>query len=222
MTLETPSIERPVNPDIHIWMTPEDAAQTLATPVSVIDRQLDEGDLDSRVTRDGVLEVLICLPKKRIPLANPTMQVVNVPARVPRHHDVMPIARAFNWTNQEQVERAYRSSRRAWTVAAAMLLVAGATAYVGRVTAPAAEVLPQPLAAVTPSPIVPDLSEPLAQTSKELSQVSADRDHLRDVLDQAQKTLEKTKEELAVDRNVEDQLIKAALANHAARSGKQV
>jgi hypothetical protein len=197
-------------------MTPQEAAEELGAPVGAIDRRLDEGDFESRVNRDGVLQVLVCLTKR--PVIEPQQPsrvmptVTTLPALVPAMPAVggtlMPFGPAMSWQKLVELRRARRSARFAWTAAAAMFLVASAAAiYTATLV-------------TSPAPNAPDLSGQLASTSAAANTLASERDTLRAQLAQSNQELVKVQSELVVDRNVEDTLIKAALAAHAAKTSQ--
>lgn len=211
MTAEAPSIVvEGGRPDVHVWMTPEEAAETLATSVSDIDRRLDEGDLESRVAEDGALQVLVCLPKRTTPATAVVVPRLARPAAPAQ--SLMPLARAMSWAQADRVREAERSARRGWTAAAAMLLAAGVAGYFAWNT--------NPPAAATQITATPDLSGQLADASASVSSLSAERDTLRAQVAHANQKLAKVEAELVVDRNVEETLIKAALAARAAKESQ--
>lgn len=255
-------------PDIHVWMTPEDAACTLSTPVENVERQLDEGDLDSRVNEEGMLEVLICLPKRSE--TAPAEPVVlgevederDMEAKLKIESDplveaapemglslvretaepitlgqtMLPLIHAMRHTHGsgDEIRRARRSARRAWAAAAAAFLLAG-----GAVAASIAYVLQ---ARTTTSEVTQQLDQSAAQTATlasdkdtlaasqeslreanteltaKLTKLTAEQDQLKTQLSQATGSLTKAQGDLAVERNVEDQLLNAALASHAAKA----
>lgn len=226
-------------PDIHVWMTPEEAAQALSTPVEAVERQLDEGDLDSRVNEEGMLEVLICLPK-RAPAPAPEPEV-RLPAVRPIAEPVtlgqtmLPLIHAMRHTHTsgDEIRRARRSARRAWAMAAAVLIAAGGAVAVSagfavRARSLAAQVtgqLDQSSAQAanlvtdkdTMAASVETLREANAELTARLGKLDEAQERLKSQLTKANESLTKAQGDLAVERNVEDQLLQAALASHTAK-----
>jgi hypothetical protein len=247
MTTDIESPEaRIAGPDIHVWMTPEDAAQTLSTPVEDIERQLDEGDLDSRVNEDGMLEVSICLPKRtsaqpemRLTLASesilsePIIREATPPAMIGQ--TMLPLIQAMRHTRTggDELRVARRSARRAWAMAAAILLAAGGVVGVSvnaaigsrNVAADATQKLDQTSSQtailINDKETLTASQETLRETNAELAtklmKLAADQDRLKSQLTEATDSLTKVQGDLVVERNVEDQLLQAALASHAAK-----
>lgn len=250
-------------------MTPEDAAGTLSMPVENVERQLDEGDLDSRVNEEGMLEVLICLPKRSdMTPAEPEMlsEVIFEPevapdaemesepqieseTRLSRVREtaepvtlgqtMLPLIHAMRHTHSsgDEIRRARRSSRRAWVAAAAVFLLAGgavavSVTYAFQARSTASQVTQQlDQSAAQSATLVSDkdslaaseetLREANAELTAKLTKLTAEQDQLKTQLSQATETLTKAQGDLAVERNVEDQLLQAALASHAAKANPQ-
>lgn len=257
-------------PNIHVWMTPEDAAQMLSTPVENVERQLDEGDLDSRVNEYGMLEVLVVLPKRNsmVPAepeiasepeimseneivfetqmeSEPETQlslVRETPEPITLGQTMLPLIHAMRHTHTsgDEIRRARRSARRAWAAAAAIFLLAGgavaaSATYAMRARTTAEQVAQQlDQSSVAAATLVSDkdtlaasqesLRETNAELTAKLAKLTAEQDRLKTQLSQATDSLTKAQGDLVVERNVEDQLLQAALASHAAKgtAAKQV
>lgn len=52
-------------PEIHIWMSSDEAAATLGASEQSIRRKIDQGDLEMRVADDGSRQVLVALPQRQ-------------------------------------------------------------------------------------------------------------------------------------------------------------
>lgn len=241
-------------PDIHVWMTPEEAAETLSTSLSNVDQQLDQGDMESRVNDEGELQVLICLPKpeKRLAAPGPAVERVNATPRASVGDTMLPLMQALRQTQgNDAARRAKRSARFAWATAATILLAAGGTVALSVTAAMRARTIADAAtqkldeAAMrrtnddgTKAALVADKSaliadkatlaaahEAMSKTNAELAAkldaLTSERDRLRGQLAQANDALHQSEQDLVVERNVEDQLLTAALANHAAKAGQQ-
>ena len=166
-------------PDIYIWMNSDEAAEALGTSGAIIRRRIDSGDLETRIADDGSRDVLVPLPALRPP---PTT----------------------DRGDKDELRRARRSARLAWSVTAAMLLGGSAAAVVtARTIGEARE-------------RVRSLSAQIDRMSDSTNTLSTERDQLIGQLADARQTLARTEGELAVDRRIEDTLIKAVLAAHSA------
>lgn len=234
-------------PDIHVWMTPEEAAETLSTSLASVDRQLDQGDMESRVNDGGELQVLICLPKR--PKAEPATMVIDrvntLPVvRASIGDEMLPLVQAMRQVQgNDGVRRARRAARIAWAAAAAILLAAGGTTALSVTAAMRARNLAtaatqklddttaqqnnadsENVALQTDKAALAAADESLTKANAELSAklqaLCAERDGLKTQLAQANDALHKSEDQLVVERNVEDQLIQAALASHAAKAGQ--
>ena len=233
-------------PDIHVWMTPEEAAETLSTSLSSVDRQLDQGDMESRVNDEGELQVLVCLPKreKRATAAPAAIERVNAMPRASVGDTMLPLMAALRQTQgNDAARRARRSARIAWAAAAAILLAAGGTVAMNVTAAMRARTLADAAthkldeAATrqtnddgTKAALIADketlaaaqdaISKTNAELTTKLEALTSERDGLKNQLAQVNDSLRKAEQDLVVERNVEDQLITAALANHAAKAGQ--
>ena len=207
-----------VKPSIHIWMTPEEAAEEMGTLVAEVDRELDQGDLETRVNREGVLQVLVNLNAKPVtdqaPPVEPTLPTVTTLAPLAPEPQpavsgtLMPLMAPLSWQKTLQLRRAERSARWGWAAAAAMFLMAAGALYLAATPAPA------------PANNSAQIASQLADVTNTVSALTVERDSLRSQLAQNNATLSKVQSELAVDRNVEDTLLKAALAAKANQSTK--
>jgi hypothetical protein len=233
-------------PDIHVWLTPEEAAQTLSRSLSSVDQQLDQGDMESRVNDEGELQVLICLPKreKPAPVAPTSIERVNATARASMGDTMLPLMHALRQTHgNETARRARGSTRFAWAAAAAMLLAAGgavamsvtaatrartvadvATRKLGEASVWKANDDGAKAALVADKATLAAAHSAMANTNAELTArvdaLTTERDRLKGQLAQANDSLHKTEQDLVVERNVEDQLLTAALASHATKAGQ--
>jgi hypothetical protein len=225
MTPQTPSVAGlDGRPDVHVWMTPLEAAEELGCTEGQINRRLDEGDFESRVNRNGVLQVSVCLTKRpdidETPVAR-AMPIIKTlapvaPAPAPASAAIagmiMPFAPPMSWQKVMELKRARRSSRIAWASAAAMFLIAGAAALYSYTST---------LVAVPPTVAqAPDLSQKISDASAKATTLVAERDALAAKLAESKQALSKVQAELTVDRNVEDTLFKAVLASHEAKAGQ--
>jgi hypothetical protein len=240
-------------PDIHVWMTPEEAAETLSTSLSNVDQQLDQGDMESRVNDEGELQVLICLPKReKVTTAPAAVERVNATPRASVGDTMLPLMQALRQTQgNDAARRAKRSARFAWATAATILFAAGGAVALSVTAAMKARTIADAAtqkldeAAMrrtnddgTKAALVADKSaliadkatlaaahEAMSKTNAELAAkleaLTSERDRLKSQLAQANDALHKTEQDLVVERNVEDQLLTAALANHAAKAGQQ-
>ena len=241
MTTETASLAAVAGgPDIHVWMTPEEAAQTLLLPVETVERQLDEGDLDSRVNEDGMLEVLICLPKRaeadvETEVEAPLPMVREPAMQVTLGQTMLPLIHAMRHTHTmgDEVRLARRSARRAWAMAAAVLIAAGGAVAVSagfavrartmtaQITRQLDQSSTQTASLVTDKDTLAASAETLreanAELTSKLNKLNEEQGRLKSQLSLANESLTKAQGDLAVERNVEDQLLQAALASHAAK-----
>jgi hypothetical protein len=236
-------------------MTPEEAAETLATPLSSVDQQLDQGDMESRVNDEGELQVLVCLPKRSkraVAVAAPaSIERVNATPRGSVGDTMLPLMEALRQTQgNDAARRARRSARIAWATAAAILLAAGGTVALSVTSAMRARTLADSAAQKldeaasrqtsddgAKAALLADKAvlaadkanlsagqEAASKTNSELTAkleaIASERDQLKGRLAQANDALHKSEQDLVVERNVEDQLLTAALANHAAKAGQ--
>lgn len=249
-------------PDIHVWMTPDEAAKTLSVAIENVERQLDEGDLDSRVNEEGMLEVLICLPKRSSAApADPEsviesveefeLEITDAPQMEPEEtqlslarentepvtlgQTMLPLIHAMRHTHTsgDEIRRARRSARRAWLATAAMFVLAGgavaaSATYALRTRDEAAQLAQRIDRSFAESATLINDKETLAAKQETLQEANADltakldklnaeHERLQTQLSQTTESLSKAQGDLVVERNVEDQLLQAALASHAAK-----
>ena len=214
--------EPAVSPSVHVWMSLEDAAQTLATTPALLSCQLELGELESRLNEAGIAEVLIALPPRAAKA--PTAQRVGVSIATDGTRQdagtlssetipalagaLVPMLQSMRQAQRQELRGAKRSARLAWTTAAIMLLGVSAAAAVG-------------VRAIALSrQRVTDLNEKVQQTGQQMNAVAAERDALRTRLGEAREAAAKIQGELAVERQVEDTLFKAALATHASEKAQ--
>jgi hypothetical protein len=202
-------------PHVHLWVTSHEAADLLHCEEREIHEQMDSGDLETRVTEAGVEEVLICLPSRDpfMPLDDDDLTILEelepTDSRKPTSNastddpdlrsGVLPMMQALRWTQSEDIRRARRSARIAWALAAIFALAAG-----GAITAVALEMTSHHQQLETMADEVQSVSDANTRLAGDKIQLS------RDLLDLRQSN-SKIQEELAVDREVEDTLLKAAV-----------
>ncbi|HEY2589574.1 MAG TPA: hypothetical protein VGI81_27760 [Tepidisphaeraceae bacterium] len=233
-------------PDIHVWMTPEEAAETLSTSLSSVDQQLDQGDMESRVNDEGELQVLVCLPKREKPKAMvpATIERVDATPRASLGDTMLPLMEALRQTQgSDAARRAKRSARFAWATAAAILLAAGGTAALSVTAATRARAVADTATCkldeaatrqtndddakaaliadkATLAAAQASMSKTKGELAAKLDALTSERDRLKGQLAHANDALHKAEQDLVVERNVEDQLLTAALASHAAKAGQ--
>jgi hypothetical protein len=206
MTPATPPIVSGKLPDIHVWMTLGEAADSLDTSVETIGLRVREGDLESRLNDDGAQQVLVCLPKRPAP-APPVEEdwVDRLLSDFPDGQRLASISKSREWKQADNSPRTTRSAKLVWAMAAVMFLVAGTGAVIAASMVSTARKTSH------------DLSRKLEMVSLAANDLSTQRDQLRLQLSDAGATLEKIQGELAVDRSVEDTLFKAVQAAHSAK-----
>jgi len=203
-------------PHIHLWVTSREAADMLHCNERDIHEQMDGGDLETRVTEAGVEEVLICLPSRdplmpaddddhltileELDQSAATTQVDAAPAEDPDlHSGLLPMMQALRWTQSDGIRRARRSARLAWAVAAMLALAAGGAIAVLL------------LEATSHHRQIETMADEVQSVSDANTRLAGDKIQLaRDLID-ARQSNSKIQEELAVDREVEDTLLKAAV-----------
>jgi len=215
------TVEPGIAPSVHVWMTLDKAAQTLGTPAALVSCQIELGELESRLSDEGAAEVLIALPPRcersqaaeRVGVsivadkAQPS-DAGNLPSEtIPALAGALvPMLQSMRQAQLQEVRGAKRSARMAWSFAAVMLLAISAGAALGvRAIALSRQRLS-------------DMNEKAQRSGAEIAAVAAERDALRSRLSEAREAAARVEGELAVERQVEDTLFKAALASHA--SGK--
>jgi hypothetical protein len=202
-------------PHIHLWVTSREAADMLHCDERDIHEQMDAGDLETRVTEAGVEEVLICLPSRDplMPTDDDDLTILDeldpsaattranaAPAEDPDlHSGLLPMMQALRWTQSDGIRRARRSARLAWAVAAVLALTAGGAIAV------------LVLEATSHHRQIETMADEVQSVSDANTRLAGDKIQLaRDLLDLRQSN-SKIQEELAVDRDVEDTLLKAAV-----------
>ena len=206
MTAETSSsgaLDAPS--DIYLWMTVAEAAETLDDSVETIQLWARDGDLESRLNEQGEIDVLVRLSSKPRSLTAPGILSVQE-RRMPGGPALLPLPRSTRWNPRSGTAAAHRLNPLAWSVAAAMTLVAGTASLI------AASI------AVGSRDKSADLSRKLDMVSLAVDDLSTQRDQLRGQLTNSNEELTKVQGELAVDRNVEDTLFKAIQTAQAQKS----
>lgn len=215
-------------PRIHVWMTIEDAARELGTPAALLNCQLELGELESRPSDEGATEVLVALPPRSKPADGAERVGVSIVpgrvdaeqiARVPSDSipalagALLPMLQAMRQAQREELRTARRWARLAWSVAAVLLLAfAGAAVLAGRtVTLTRSEVR-------LANEKLQHTAGERAELNAQRAALAADRDALRARLGEARQAAARLEGELAVERQVEDTLFRAALARHASAS----
>lgn len=216
-------------PNIHVWMTLSQAAETLRVAEPVVSRQIEWGELESRVTADGSREALVCLPRRASnQIATAAQEIEAGPAAVQQtesplvrsEHQSEEAAGSDDWASvaatllpamrklppmpSRNMHRTHPSAQFAWTAAALMLFAVCASTLLA-------------LRAVTVSRVqYQSASGRLHQTTEQAARLAAERNRLKLQLAEANRIASEAQAELVVDRKVEDTLFKAALAARAA------
>lgn len=206
-------------PHVHLWMTIQEAAEILDVSVGMLERKKDEGEIASRVVADGTEEVLICLPEHpavsvRAAMApmidalseiERTLAPAPIPPTLPTRKPATPLAPLdVRWTRQQDVRKARRSARVAWAMAATMALCgAGATLWFVQQSGDARQQ-------------VDSMADQVQRMSQLNAQLTSRKAQLDIQLAEARQTVEKFQGQLAVERNIEDTLLKAAIHRHNA------
>jgi hypothetical protein len=215
-------------PHIHLWVTSREAADMLHCDERDIHEQMDSGDLDTRVTEAGVEEVLICLPS-RDPLmpadevdeltiledqtspqatsrrttsqrTAPQMRVEAAPEEDPELvSGVLPMMQALRWTQADGIKRARRSAKIAWAIAATLVFTT-----IGSIAAVVLEASMHRRQLET-------MADEVQSVSDANTRLAGDKIELARDLQELRQSNSKIQEELAVDREVEDTLLKAAV-----------
>ena len=210
--------EAQVAPSVHVWMTVDDAAQTLGTSSALLSCQIELGELESRLNDAGAAEVLIALPPRNDGAPAAERVGVSIVAEATQQPEsssdsipaiagaLVPMLQSMREAQRQELRGARRSARLAWAVAAVLLMggTVGATLGV-RATALSRQ-------------RVTDLNEKVQQTGAEMNELASERDALRTRLGEAQQAAARFEGEVAVERHVEDTLLKAALSNHASQT----
>jgi len=178
--------------------------------------------------------VLICLPTRasapRIDELSSVEETLRPAATIGQ--TMMPLIQAMRYTSTagDDLRIARRSVRRAYALAAAVILAAGGAVAISGTLAVRAQ-----RASNQATQHVDDAALETAKTTDErttletekqtlagqVEMLSAERDQLKSQLAQATDSLTKVQGDLVVERNVEDQLIQAALASHAAKGSSK-
>jgi hypothetical protein len=216
-------------PNIHVWMTLSQAAETLRVGEPVVSRQIEWGELESRVTADGSREALVCLPRRasdQIATAAQEFEAESAVGQLTLSSVVrsdgesedaappddwasvaatlLPAMRKLPPMPGRNIHRTHRSAQFAWTAAALMLFAVCASTLMA-------------LRAVTVSRVkYQSASGRLHQTTDQAAMLAAERNRLKQQLTEANQVAAEAQAELVVDRKVEDTLFKAALAARAA------
>jgi uncharacterized protein HemX len=197
-------------PHVHLWMTTHEAAEILDVSVGVIDRKRSSGELPSRVIEDGTDEVLICLPEEpavsvraaMAPMIDALSDIERklapppIPPALQERRSLVPANDNPRWTRSQDVRRAKRSARVAWSLAAMLLIAAGAVSVY---------VFQQ----------INSSRQQIEVMAGELQRVSTHKAQLDQQLVEVKQAVQKAQGELAVERNIEDTLLQAAIRNHA-------
>lgn len=201
--------------------------------------------MESRVNDEGELQVLVCLPKRaKRTMVPATIERVDATPRASLGDTMLPLMEALRQTQgNDAARRARRSARFAWATAAAILLAAGGTVALSVTAAvrarDVADAATRKLdgaatrqtsedgakaALIADKAMLAAAKETTSRTNAELTArldaLTSERDRLKGQLAQANDALHKTEQDLVVERNVEDQLLNAALASHAAKAGQ--
>jgi len=209
MTAETSSsVVLDAPPDIYLWMAAAEATEALDASIETIELRAREGDLESRVNDQGEIEVLVRLSSRVGRLIDSPLACSIQERRLPGGPTLLPLSGANHWNTRPAATPSRRSTRLAWSVAAAMVLVAGTAALF------AASI------AIGARDKSTDLSRRLEMVSLAVNDLSSQRDRLRGQLSDATSELTKVQGELAVDRNVEDTLFKAIQTAQSRKTGE--
>jgi hypothetical protein len=193
---ENPVLENPARENlVNEWLSVEAAALRMGISSRSIARRIQSGQLESRVDSNGRRSVLVCLPAPSVsqPAAAVAQPVTQSPASsdtsATQAQSVSPaqarelaqqalsvVIRSHEETvlaARSEMFAARRSSRRAW--AAVAILLVGASITVGIVT--------HNLTAA--AALVHQAEERERQAQTEIAGISAERDQLRDQMEQA-------------------------------------
>jgi len=205
-------------PHVHLWVTSREAADLLHCDERDIHEQMDSGDLETRVTNDGVEEVLICLPNRDplmpadeedeltildeqiSPRSKSKPRAQAAPEEDPEvTSGVLPMMQALRWTQADGIQRARRSAKIAWAVAAVLVFTT-----IGSIAAVVLE-------GITHRHQLETMADEVQSVSDANTRLAGDKIQMaRDLMD-LRRSNSKIQEELAVDREVEDTLLKAAV-----------
>lgn len=230
-------------PDIHLWLSIEEASTRLGVPAPLIHEQVARGEIEARVGSDGMREVFVRLPHRCVPgdrfepiaisivpdelpaseertafdpdpvAISPTLsrggELMVQPVRPSVEQMLVPMMQALRWQQAPaEIRRSRRAARVGWAAAGVMLGIAcAASAFTTRVLL------------VTHSRLQ-SMSNRLNRMSEAASTLAAERNQLRGQLVESRQAVGRVQDELAVDRKIEETLIKAALAARAARNNE--
>ena len=206
-------------PHVHLWMTIHEAAEILDVSVGMLERKKDEGEIASRVVADGTEEVLICLPEHpavsvRAAMApmidalteiERTLAPAPIPPTLPARKSAAGVAPFdVRWTREKEIRKARHSACLAWAMAATIALCgAGAGLYFVQHSGDARQQ-------------VESMADQVQRMSELNAQLALQKSQLDSQLAEARQTAEKFQGQLAVERNIEDTLLKAAIRRHGA------
>ena len=203
-------------PHVHLWMTTHEAAEILDVTVGVVEQRVESRELESRAMEDGTTEVLVCLPETpAVPVQAamaPTVDILGeverrlAPPPMPGNYPVMKTEKGaikasqnLQWTRASDVRKAKRNARIAWVFA--ILVVAGAGVALQMVWKQAVDARLQ----------VEGMMGAVHRMSATNVSLAADRIRMDGELAEAKAAVGKAHEELAVERKIEDTLLKAAI-----------
>jgi hypothetical protein len=206
-------------PHVHLWMTIHEAAEILDVSVGMLERKKDQGEIPSRVVADGTDEVLICLPEHpavsvRAAMApmidalteiERTLAPAPIPPTLPVRKSATPLVPAdVRWTRAQDVRKARRSARLAWAMAAVITLsgAGGVLFFVQQSGATRQQ--------------IETMADQVQRMAEQNAQLASQKSQLGSQLAEARQTAEKFQGQLAVERSIEDTLLKAAIHRHNA------
>lgn len=195
---------RPGRPDIHVWMNLDEAADATGLSLADIHEKIDLADLETRINRDGVAEVLVLLPQRA---SADHAADVEIDAQVTDAESgevtLDSLLTSVEETSIDEARQARRSARLAWATAMAMFLgVCGTSIFAAYTWADAQNQLQA-------------MSEKISQLSETGSRLSGERDKLAGQITEYRQAAARAQGELAVERKIEDTLFKAALSARA-------
>src|SRR5947209_7479026 len=140
------TVEPGIAPSVHVWMTLDEAAQTLGTPTALLSCQIELGELESRLSDEGAAEVLIALPPRcersqaaeRVGVSivadnAQSSDAANLPSEaIPALAGaLLPMLQSMRQAQLQEVRGAKRSARMAWSFAAVVLVLVSAGSTLG-------------------------------------------------------------------------------------------
>ena len=204
-------------PDIHVWLRPTEAAAMLGVSESVIDGRIECGDLETRVTVDNDREVLIRMPRRTgVPMA----AAFSTDRRIKADDQMVSNALSARLAESNASDQAIRSkaarsrrelslsTRLAWTSVAAMFI---ASCGLGLIASQRSD---------SDRTQARTLSGDLQAVAAKAQALASEQADLRDRLAEARRAATEAEGQLAVERNVEDQLLNAAIAAHNAKAAR--